>query len=343
MDYPIELPSDLSPLGIEINRPAPGTMVLYGRNGRRTECFNLNSKTNCTELFYGCQNIDFPEGVTFESCTNATNMFAYAKNITFPETVTFEKATSCNSIFAGSNTYNPYAGPFSGFGKMSFNSVTSGRCMFMSCNMEDSLTEATFKNITDGTQMFNGVKLRNATVFPLPKATFAKITTSFGNLFWAMGMHVDMPEATFAAMTSGGSTFSTSKKKFNMPKVTWEKLTTAFNKKSYLNYYIFPMLHLNLKALTDGTGMFHGDGMDLETLRTIVHGPTELEDPNKGLKDISGGTRKPLCIGLDKKYDPAAPGEGVTQAQLDEISSLLQEIENRGWTLDLEYNIPTVW
>lgn len=107
--------------------------------------------------------------------------------------------------------------------------------------------------------------------------------------------------------------------------------------------YTFPMLHLNLKSLTNGTRMFHGDGMDLATLRTIVHGPADLEDPNKGLKDITGGTQKPLCIGLDKKYDPAAPGEDVAQAELDEIASLLAEIENRGWQLDLEYNVPTAW
>lgn len=103
------------------------------------------------------------------------------------------------------------------------------------------------------------------------------------------------------------------------------------------------MFHLNLKSLTDGTGMFHGDGMDLDTLRTIVYGPADLEDPSKGLKDITAGTQKPLCIGLDKKYDPAAPGEDVTQEELDEIAALLAGIENRGWQLEVEYNVPTTW
>lgn len=75
MDFPMEIPVELSPLGIDDSRPAPGTVVVYGNNGKRVECFNLNTKTNCSFLFSECRNTVIPEGVTFASCTNATSMF----------------------------------------------------------------------------------------------------------------------------------------------------------------------------------------------------------------------------------------------------------------------------
>lgn len=94
-----EIPLQLNPIALEMNRPALGATLVYGNNGKRVECFNLNTKAYCSYLFYGCKNIVLPEGLTFEGCTDASGMFYNASNIILPESVTFASLTKSSNMF----------------------------------------------------------------------------------------------------------------------------------------------------------------------------------------------------------------------------------------------------
>lgn len=43
-----EIPLQVNPMALEMNRPTPGAMLVYGNNGKRVECFNLNTKAYCS-------------------------------------------------------------------------------------------------------------------------------------------------------------------------------------------------------------------------------------------------------------------------------------------------------
>ena len=355
------IPSDFQPLGYSGHHFSVGSMVVYGANNW-CNAFNLNEKTNCDYLFQGCYDLTIPNGITFANCKRAEYAFQNTQNLVLPEGVTFENMTDAYGLFQGAK--NPHFPSSLRFGKL-----TQGRFMFEKAVINETielifddpfdcyclmagatwngyLPNATFENVpTQCSQIFNASKPLNSSIdtIQLPKATFAKTTTSFGNIFWDLSKwkRVDMPEASFASITTGGTTYATSNKKFKIPKVTWEKLTTSFNKKTYPNKYIFPMLRLNLKSLTDGTGMFHGDGMDVDTLETIALGPVDMRDDTSGIKKFTDGSAHTITLGIDVALKPEYENPDSTLGA--KVRAALSEIEQRGWTLDLEWNVPTSW
>lgn len=225
----MEIPNNENPMALEMNRPAPGTMVVYGNNGKRVECFNLNEKTNCTRLFEKCENITFPEGVDFAGCKTGEYMFSSAKNIEFKNAEVFENITNANYMFATSNSIK-------GISKFSFKNATNAELSFASAALTEDLLEATFENVTNANQLFNNMRKVGGTMINMPKSTFERVTTGFGNVFWDLvsqaDKRVNLPQATFASQRTGGNSYRLTGVKFNMPKLTWERLTTSYNKKS---------------------------------------------------------------------------------------------------------------
>lgn len=140
MDFPMEVPGAQSPLGIEVSRPSLGSMVLYGNNGKRVKCFNLNTKENCSYLFHNCKNLTIPDGMTFDGCTNASYMFHKAENIILPGSVTFASLTNGTDMF-----YLCYETAIPD--TIKFDKLTSMGMMFYSSSVNIPL-EATFEKVT---------------------------------------------------------------------------------------------------------------------------------------------------------------------------------------------------
>lgn len=333
----MSIPSNFNPLGLNgsVNYPA-GTMILYGNNRKHTECFNLNERANCQSLFRDCENISFPEGVNFAACTNGSYMFSNAKNIEFQNAEIFENITNASGMFSDSVSIK-------GISKISFKKPTDFSQSFARIQLAEDLLEATFENATGANQAFIAIQKIDDTMINLPKATFEKVTTKFSNIFVDFSKQkdkrVNLPQATFAAQTDmGGNIYSSGGVKFNIPNLTWESLTTTSNKNWY---FIFPMLHLNLKSLTDGTGMFHGDGMDVDTLETIALGPVDIRDETTGIKRYTDGSVHTITLGIDASLQ--SEYENPDSEIGERIRAALSEINSRGWTVDLEWNVPTTW
>lgn len=175
----------------------------------------------------------------------------------------------------------------------------------------------------------------------LPKATFASYTGTLANLFvyydltWDTSYERDklvyMPIAKWDKNKDERRKEGTYKFRYRLPAATFESMTYSTNildSWGIHDWFIMPMMNLNLKSLIDATGMFHWCSLDLETLRAIAYGPADLEDPDKGLKDWTGDSAThTITLGILKEL------EGTT-----EVAQILADIRAKNWTVVEEYN-----
>lgn len=273
-------------------------------------------------MFYGANNIVIPDDITFASVTNAQQMFRGIVNVNMPANITLEKATNCGYTFSyisGMELALPH--------HLRLDAATDTQYILRNTKF-DGYIPFSFLKPTNMTGFIEDSTPSSAVpdkVIRMPNAICGVVTTGFGNIFWniARWNAVDMPQATFAKITSGGTTSGTTSKRFRMPKVTWESLTTAFNKNTYPNYYIMPMPDLNLKSLNTGDGMFAKDSLDLVTLRAIAN----------TIKDHSatGGTHN-ITLGID-----------INLQNNEEVKSLVAQIRSKGWAVTEQYNDTVEW
>lgn len=222
----MEIPNNENPMALEMNRPAAWTMVLYGNNGKRVDCFNLNEKVNCQYLFQDCENLALPEGVTFNACTNAAYMFYHSLNVKLPSTATFENCTNFN-YFAST----PHTGrrcEITGVEGLSFSKATTINLLVQGSSTTDEFLNATFENVVTAGSAFDSYR-NGRPILNLPKATFEKCTSTFSDMFayeyaYFSERKINMPVATFASLVSGGSNSYLNNLTFNIPSATFESL-----------------------------------------------------------------------------------------------------------------------